>query len=213
LNPVEEAKTKAELVPLTPEEALDFLMENGFSKNPCMSIRLESKKRNFDIYPSYKQIIGAKDKSSTKGLYITECVASVSLQNLLNHTAERIMLLQKDMFNVYKDISGLTLVPFGFTDENNSDFPINFELKITLIDGKVLNTLTETNSTQSCPICGEKPLEFMTVANVQSNKFTPKNSQVLEYGVSPLLAWIRFFQFVLKVSYRIGIDKWQVRDP
>jgi len=49
------------------------------------------------------------------------------------------------------------LVPFGFTDENNSVFPINFELKITLIDGKVLKILTETNSTQSCPTCRAKP--------------------------------------------------------
>jgi len=51
----------------------------------------------------------------------------------------------------------------------------------------------------------------MTVVDVQSDKFTPKNSHVLEYGVSPLHAWIRFFEFALKVSYRIGIDKWQVR--
>jgi len=80
-----------------------------------MSIRLESKKRNCDIYPSYKQIIGAKDKSRPKGLHITESVASVSLQNLLNHTAERIILLQKDVFNVYKDISGLTIIAsYGF---------------------------------------------------------------------------------------------------
>lgn len=35
----------------------------------------------------------------------------------------------------------------------------------------------------------------------------PKN------GVSPLHAWIRFFKFVLKVSYRIGINKWHVRGP
>jgi len=91
LKPLEEATTKAELVPLTPEEALDFLMENGFTKTQYMSIRLESKKRNCDIYPRYKQISGAKDKYRPKGLYITESVASVSLQNLLKHTSERVM--------------------------------------------------------------------------------------------------------------------------
>jgi len=83
LEPAEEATTKAELVPLTPEEASDFLMENGFTSKQYMSIRLESKKRNCDIYASYKQIIGAKDICRPKGLYITESVASVSLQNLL----------------------------------------------------------------------------------------------------------------------------------
>jgi len=29
---------------------------------------------------------------------------------------------------------------------------------MTLIDGKVLNVLTDTKSTQCCPICGQKPL-------------------------------------------------------
>ena len=41
----------------------------------------------------------------------------------------------------------------------------------------------------------------------------PKNSQALEYGVSPLHTRIRFFEFVLSVSYRFGINKWQVRGP
>jgi len=63
------------------------------------------------------------------------------------------------------------LVPFGFTDEINSVFPIHFELKMTLIDGKVYNILTERISTQPCPICGAKPLEFMTVADVQSVRY------------------------------------------
>ena len=48
---------------------------------------------------------------------------------------------------------------------------------------------------------------------LQSQKFEPKNSQALEYGVSPLHTRIRFFEFVLSVSYRFGINKWQVRGP
>jgi len=44
-------------------------------------------------------------------------------------------------------------------------------------------------------------------------RLTPKDSHVLEYGVSPLHAWIRFFEFALKVSYKSGIDKWQIRGP
>ena len=49
--------------------------------------------------------------------------------------------------------------------------------------------------------------------DLQSQNFVPKNSLPLEYGVSPLHAWIRFFEFVLSVSYRFGTNKWQVRGP
>lgn len=65
---MEKATKKAELVLLAPEEALDFLMENGSTKKQYMSIELEDKRKNCDIYPSYKQIIGAKDKCRPKGL-------------------------------------------------------------------------------------------------------------------------------------------------
>lgn len=31
------------------------------------------------------------------------------------------------------------------------------------------------------------------------------------YGISPLHAWIRFFEFLLKLSYRIELKKWHVK--
>lgn len=34
----------------------------------------------------------------------------------------------------------------------------------------------------------------------------------LNYGISPLHAWIRFFEFVLKISYKLQLKKWQTRD-
>lgn len=81
-----------------------------------------------------------------------------------------------------------------------------------MIDGKVRNILTGTNSTQSCPICGASPKQFMSIRDLKSPVFEPKPS-TLKYGVSPLHAWIRFLEFVLHLSYRIAIKKWQVRNP
>ena len=67
------------------------------------------------------------------------------------------------------------VLPFVYEDENQKRYTINFELKMTLIDGKVLNVLTETLSTQCCPICGAKPLQFMK-ADLQSQNVEPKTS-------------------------------------
>lgn len=82
---------------------------------------------------------------------------------------------------------------------------------MTLIDGKVLNILSGTNSCQSCPICGAKPKQLLDIKDINSKVFTAK-AHALQYGISPLHAWIRFFEFVLKISYRIELKKWHVKD-
>lgn len=75
---------------------------------------------------------------------------------------------------------------------------------MTLIDGKVLNVLTETKSAQQCPICHAGPKEFRTIRNFDSPNFEPK-TDALKYGLSPLHAWIRSFEFVLKLSYKLDL--------
>ncbi|KAF0704275.1 Uncharacterized protein FWK35_00031990, partial [Aphis craccivora] len=44
-------------IPYTPDEALAFMIDNKLTKQQYTNIRLGSKKRNCDIYPSYENII------------------------------------------------------------------------------------------------------------------------------------------------------------
>lgn len=81
---------------------------------------------------------------------------------------------------------------------------------MTLIDGKVLNVLTETKNNQQCPIRHAGPKDFRTIRNFDSPIFQPK-PDTLKYGISPLHAWIRCFEFVLKLSYKLHLKKWQIR--
>ena len=46
----------------------------------------------------------------------------------------------------------------------------------------------------------------MQTLNMKAFKSKPEN---LQYGISPLHAWIRIFEFVLKL---LGFKKWQVRN-
>jgi len=86
---------------------------------------------------------------------------------------------------------------------------IKFRLYLTVIDGKVLNALTGTNSSQACPICGATPKDFLNNKNFKCEKFLPimKN---LHYGLSPLHCWIRLFEFVLHAGYKCQIRKWRI---
>lgn len=41
----------------------------------------------------------------------------------------------------------------------------------------------------------------------------PLQEKRFEFGLSPLHCWIRFFMYLIHVSYRLGIKKWQARTP
>lgn len=84
---------------------------------------------------------------------------------------------------------------------------VKHELLFTMIDGKVCNAVTGTASSQKCYLCGATP-KFM---NDESREFTP-NSDNFSYGLSTLHAWIRCFECLLHISYRLDVKKWQLRD-
>lgn len=84
---------KKEPIPFSEDEALALLFDNNFSKRQYVNIRLESKNRNCDIYPKYDALIIAKKNCRPCGITVTETTARVPLQNLLEHTAKRIILL------------------------------------------------------------------------------------------------------------------------
>jgi len=87
---------------------------------------------------------------------------------------------------------------------------VHFSLLLTLIDGKVLNAITNTKSYQNCPICHATPKQFNDLSNKDKGTFLA-NPLSLQHGISPLHAWIRFFECCLHISYRITIKKWQIR--
>ena len=83
---------------------------------------------------------------------------------------------------------------------NDKVLKINYKLYMTLIDGKILNILFDTKSSQACFICGATPLKFINIKEFRSKEFTPKPKTV-QYGISPLYSWIQFFERILHISY------------
>ena len=67
-------------------------------------------------------------------------------------------------------------------------------MHMTLIDGKVLNVLTTSKSTQCYPICGVTPTKILEITDFNSAYFVPKPA-ALQFGVGPFHAWIRFLEF------------------
>ena len=79
-----------------------------------------------------------------------------------------------------------------------------------MFDGKVVNALTDTKSTQSCNICGCKPSEVNNLKLVRSK---PVDEDVLQYGLSILHFWLRSFTYVLNLGYKGDIKKFKAETP
>lgn len=84
---------------------------------------------------------------------------------------------------------------------------ISYEMLFTMFDGSVSNVLSGTNSAAKCIICGATPKEMNSVAVL--NKL-PKIENY-RFGLSSLHCWIRFFECLLHISYRLEIKSWQVK--
>lgn len=89
------------------------------------------------------------------------------------------------------------------------NIPIKYKLSLTMIDGKICNSLTNTASSLRCYICLATSKEFKDIDKMLESKIHEEN---LQYGISSLHAWIRCFESYIHVSYKLGIKKWQARN-
>lgn len=76
-----------------------------------------------------------------------------------------------------------------------------------MLDGSVCNVLSGCNATMKCYICGATPKEM------NSNKVLEKvpNNDQYRFGLSTLHLWIRIFECLLHISYRLPFKKWQAK--
>ena len=70
---------------------------------------------------------------------------------------------------------------------------------MTMVDGKVINTLTESSS-QVCFICKCNPKNMNNLHLMHNFQINENN---FKYGLSTLHAWIKFLECVLHISYKL----------
>lgn len=99
-----------EPIPYTDEEALRLFIDGKYTKASYNAMRAGAKIRNADIYPSYHRILEAKQKCyPSNGIKVSDVIAEVPLQDLVDHTACRIVKLQKEVINNFS-CTELTLI-------------------------------------------------------------------------------------------------------
>lgn len=91
---------KQKPVPMTPEEALPLIINTKSSKSTYLAYRSSAKKCNANVYPSWNNILSAKQLcyADENSLIIQDNSVEIKLQNLLNLTARRLCKLQEEVF-------------------------------------------------------------------------------------------------------------------
>lgn len=85
---------------------------------------------------------------------------------------------------------------------------ITYKMLLTMVDGKICSSLTDTSSAARCYICNATPIEMN---NLEEERQLELDENNFRFGLSTLHAWIRFMEYLLKVAYRLKVKKWAPR--
>ena len=73
-----------------------------------------------------------------------------------------------------------------------------------MYDVKSINNITDTVYTRECYLCD---LRNNDLKDIDKTLNTPIRASNLKYGISSLHAWIRCFEYLLNIAYRLSICK------
>ena len=113
-------------------------------------------------------------------LELSKTPAKCSVQSMVNHTLSRIMSISNTEYLDESETTGKTM-----------------------FIGKAVNVITDTNSTQSCNFCSAKSSEINMLDIIREKV---PNEQVLVSGLSTLHCWIRIFEFILYLGYKLSVE-------
>ena len=121
----------------------------------------------------------------------------------IEFTKETASILVREKERVDEELNDLemSVVPVG-----ERLVKVSHKLTLVMIDGKVCNAITETTSSQRCYICNSTSKEFNSIDEMIAK---PVKTETLEFGLSILHGWIRFFECIIHLSYKLPIKKWK----
>ena len=124
----------------------------------------------------------------------------------LSFTKETSVLIKEEEQKMANLINNLESTVISLQNDEGA-VTVCFEMCFTMVDGSVCSTLSGVSSNQTCYICGATP----KLMNLPSVKDLTPNETFYKYGLSPLHNWIRSFECLLHISYRLPLKCWQVR--
>lgn len=83
-------------IPFSSNEAVNWVIDSNMTRPCYQTLRLTSKVKGANIFPNYNHVDNAKTACYPHNIMVNEIFTEIPLQNFLNHTAERIVGLNKE---------------------------------------------------------------------------------------------------------------------
>lgn len=174
----------------SPEKALSLIVDASLTIHQYEILRRSAKDIGCNIYPSYKKVLAAKKTCYPANVIVEENLSKVSLQELLDHTAVRLMKSKSEnevaSFPKYMQLiskwgcdgsSGHSEYHQNFANETFSDKSLFLTSLVPLVmterndESKVLWKNLEPSSTKHCrPLKFEFVKETASVINEEVNR-------------------------------------------
>ena len=123
----------------------------------------------------------------------------------INFAKETTEYIIDEKVNLENQISNLVSHTFNISFKN---IKICYQFMPTMYDVKSINAITNTIYTKECYICS---LRDKDLSDVDKTLITPINNDNLKYGISSLHAWIRCFECLINLAYKLSICQSQAR--
>lgn len=183
---IEDKKSEKQAINFSSEQALALIMDASLSKYQYENLRKATNDLGFNIFPSYLKVLQSKKECYPANVEVTESMACVPLQSLLDHTATRILMAQSEEMLENMDEETTLVSKWGcdgssghseykqvFTEENISDANMFLTSLVPLcLNSKKDNSLQywtnpRPSSTRFC-----RPVKFQYI------KETPESTEV-----------------------------------
>lgn len=93
-------------------------------------------------------------------------------------------------------------------DQQEYEVEVEYDMRLTMIDGSAVDAISANASHRVCNICKATPTQMNQKKVLTSLVSEPAR---LMNGLSVLHAYIRCFECILHISYRLTIKSWQMR--
>ncbi|CAH0547004.1 unnamed protein product [Brassicogethes aeneus] len=90
----------------------------------------------------------------------------------------------------------------------NREIKFKHLLICKMLDGKTVNILKDTASSQACNVCKATPKDFNNLEVVTKRVCA---EETFKYSISVLHAYLRCYEYLLHIAYKLELRQWQAR--
>ena len=203
----------------TADDALSLFIDTDMTKQSYQKVRSAAKGKKADIYPPYNKIREAKKQCYPNNISVKEDFASVPLQNLLDHTALRIIQEQKESITEVvenlpesQQLSCKLICKWGFDGASGqSEYKQKFSSTDKTDESLFCTTLVPLQMVFEDRILWQNPVpsstRFCRPLKLQFAKETSELSQAELKRVNNEIKQLQPMNVTLDIDYEMDIEK------